>query len=146
MDKNFDKTMPIAFPQSVISILSRLEAGGHTACAVGGCVRDSLLGRVPDDWDVASSALPEEVMRLFGENAIPTGLKHGTVTVKTPCGSVEVTTFRADGAYTDHRRPDSVSFVGDIREDLARRDFTMNAVAVTLDGDVIDPFGGRRDI
>ena len=146
MNENFDKTPPVRFPPGIIFILSRLLAHGRAAYAVGGCVRDSLLGKAPDDWDVTTSALPDEVMRLFGESAVPTGLRHGTVTVKAPGGSAEVTTFRADGAYTDHRRPDSVRFVPDVREDLARRDFTMNAIAAPLEGGLIDPFDGQGDI
>ena len=136
----------IVFPDGIKYVLSRLEAAGYSAFAVGGCIRDSLLGRRPGDWDAASSALPEQVMELFGDDALPTGLRHGTVTVKTNDGPVEVTTFRADGAYADHRRPDSVRFVGDIREDLSRRDFTINAMAVSLSGTLIDPFGGRDDL
>lgn len=136
----------IVFPENIRSLLETLEAAGFSAYAVGGCIRDSVLGLAPNDWDVASSALPEETMALFGENALPTGLKHGTVTVKTPGGSVEVTTFRSDGSYTDHRRPDSVKFVRTIEEDLSRRDFTMNAMASPLSGEIVDPFGGRADI
>lgn len=136
----------IVFPAGVKYVLSRLENAGFAAYAVGGCIRDSLLGRAPGDWDAASSALPEQVMELFGEAALPTGARHGTVTVKAPGGSVEVTTFRADGAYADHRRPDSVRFVADIREDLSRRDFTINAMAAPLSGGIVDPFGGRDDL
>ncbi|MCM1148927.1 MAG: tRNA nucleotidyltransferase, partial [Butyricicoccus sp.] len=136
----------IVFPEGIKYVLSRLENAGFSAFAVGGCIRDSLLGRTPGDWDAASSARPEQVMELFGESALPTGLRHGTVTVKTPGGSVEVTTFRADGAYADHRRPDSVRFVGDIREDLSRRDFTVNAMAAPLSGEIVDPFDGRGDL
>ena len=146
MNENFDKTPQIRFPPGIIFILSELRTHGHAAYAVGGCVRDSLLGKIPDDWDVTTSALPDEVMHLFGESAVPTGLKHGTVTVKAGGGSAEVTTFRSDGVYTDHRRPDSVRFVPDVREDLARRDFTMNAIAAPLKGGLVDPFGGQGDI
>lgn len=136
----------IVFPDGIKYVLSRLEAAGHSAFAVGGCIRDSFLGLVPGDWDAASSALPEQVLEIFDDCALPTGLRHGTVTVKTPDGPVEVTTFRADGSYADHRRPDSVRFVTDIREDLSRRDFTVNAMAVSLSGSLIDPFGGRDDL
>lgn len=136
----------IVFPEGIKYVLSLLESAGFAAYAVGGCIRDSLLGREPGDWDAASSARPEQVMELFGESALPTGLRHGTVTVKAPGGSVEVTTFRADGAYADHRRPDSVRFVGDIREDLSRRDFTINAMAAPLSGKIVDPFDGRGDL
>ena len=138
--------MEIVFPDGIKYVLSRLENAGYSAFAVGGCIRDSLLARRPGDWDAASSALPGEVMELFGPDALPTGLRHGTVTIKTPDGPIEVTTFRADGVYADHRRPDSVRFVGDIREDLSRRDFTINAMAVSLSGTLIDPFGGRDDL
>lgn len=136
----------IVFPEGIKYVLSRLEGAGFASYAVGGCIRDSLLGRTPGDWDAASSAWPEQVMELFGESALPTGLRHGTVTVKSPGGSVEVTTFRADGVYADHRRPDSVRFVGDIREDLSRRDFTINAMAAPLSGEIVDPFDGRGDL
>lgn len=136
----------IAFPENIKLVLSSLESAGFEAYAVGGCIRDSILGIAPQDWDVTTSARPEETMRVFGENAVPTGLKHGTITVKTPPDAVEVTTFRKDGSYSDHRRPDSVTFVGSLREDLARRDFTMNAIASPLSGELIDPFGGRKDI
>ncbi len=136
----------IVFSKGIKYVLSRLEAAGHAAFAVGGCIRDSLLGRMPGDWDAASSALPEQIMELFGAAAVPTGLRHGTVTVKTPDGPIEVTTFRTDGPYTDHRRPESVRFVGNIRDDLSRRDFTVNAMAMPLSGGLVDPFGGREDL
>ncbi len=135
----------ILIPKNVEYILSRLEEAGHRAYIVGGCVRDSLMGRIPEDWDVTCSALPEETMAVFGELALPTGLKHGTVTVKHG-GNVEVTTFRADGQYSDHRRPDSVRFVNRLEDDLARRDFTMNAIAMDRQGRLADPFGGQVDI
>lgn len=133
-------------PENIKNIILRLEEHGHRAYAVGGCVRDSLLGRQPEDWDVCSSALPEEVMAIFGADAVPTGLKHGTVTVKCGGERAEVTTFRIDGMYSDHRRPDSVRFSRSVADDLARRDFTMNAMALGIDGELVDPFGGRRDI
>ena len=91
---------------------------------VGGCVRDSLLGRTPQDWDVTTAAVPERVLAIFGDRAVPTGLAHGTVTVRTAGGVVEVTTLRRDGTYRDHRRPQSVSFTDSLEEDLRRRDFT----------------------
>ncbi len=131
---------------SAREILSALEASGHEAWCVGGCVRDALLGRMPEDWDVATSALPEETMAVFGPLAEPTGLKHGTVTVRTEGGPVEVTTFRVDGDYHDHRRPDLVAFTASLEEDLARRDFTVNAMALDLRGELRDPFGGRADL
>lgn len=136
----------IVFPEHIKYVLSSLESAGYAAYAVGGCIRDSLLCRVPEDWDVTTSALPEETMAVFGATALPTGLKHGTVTVKTPAGGVEVTTFRSDGAYTDHRRPDSVRFVSRIEDDLSRRDFTINAMAASLSGEFIDPFHGSDDL
>ncbi len=133
-------------PKTVRNVLETLEAAGHEAWCVGGCVRDSLLGRVPGDWDVTTNALPGEVLAVFGGRALPTGLKHGTVTVKSEGESVEVTTYRVDGVYLDHRRPESVSFTRSIDEDLARRDFTVNAMAVNLRGELRDPFGGREDL
>ena len=125
-------------PQDVTALLHRLEEHGHEAWCVGGCVRDLLLGRLPGDWDVTTSALPEETMALFGENAIPTGLQHGTVTVRTGVRHVEVTTYRTDGIYTDHRHPESVEFTRSLTEDLARRDFTVNAIAMAADGRMQD--------
>jgi len=133
-------------PKNVRAVLEALEAAGYEAWCVGGCVRDALLGRTPGDWDVTTGARPEETMSVFGLLAEPTGLKHGTVTVKTPEGPIEVTTFRVDGAYHDHRRPDSVTFTASLEEDLARRDFTINAMAVNLRGELRDPFGGRADL
>ena len=134
-------------PEHVKTILSRLEAAGHEAYCVGGAVRDRLLGRAPGDWDVTTSALPEEVSALFAPHALPTGLRHGTVTVK-PEGvpGVEVTTYRREGAYSDCRRPDSVEFTASLEEDLARRDFTVNAMALDLRGALADPFGGGEDL
>ena len=133
-------------PENVQAVLKTLEAAGHEAWCVGGCVRDALLGQSPGDWDVTTSALPEETLAAFGPRALPTGLKHGTVTVKTENGPVEVTTFRIDGAYRDHRRPESVAFTRSLDEDLARRDFTVNAMARNLRGELRDPFGGREDL
>ena len=136
----------MTIPAFVQEILARLEAAGHAAHCVGGCVRDALLGRRPNDWDVTTSALPEEVLALFGGRCIPTGLRHGTVTVKTDGGGVEVTTHRKDGAYLDNRRPESVDFSASLEEDLARRDFTVNAMALDLRGALADPFGGGEDL
>lgn len=132
-------------PRYVRRVLNSLSSRGHIACLVGGCVRDMLLGVYPNDWDISTSALPEEVMELFPDT-IPTGIKHGTVTVKQGSRRVEVTTFRRDGGYTDHRHPDEVSFVGDLTSDLSRRDFTINAMAVNPDGLITDLFGGIRDL
>lgn len=137
----------LRIPAAVEEILERLEAAGFEAWCVGGAVRDALLGREAGDWDVASSAPPERVLALFAPRALPTGLQHGTVTVKTgPGAGVEVTTFRRDGIYLDGRRPEHVDFTSSIREDLSRRDFTVNAIAVNRRGEVLDPFGGRADL
>lgn len=132
-------------PKYVLNILCALDSAGHRAMLAGGCVRDSLLGRRPSDWDIASSASPEEVLALF-PRCVPTGIKHGTVTVLSGGGSVEVTAFRAEGGYSDHRRPDSVSFGCPLEADLARRDLTVNAMAMDAAGEITDPFGGRDDL
>ena len=132
-------------PKHVKHIMITLQARGYRAFLVGGCVRDMILGAQPQDWDICTSALPEQVMEVF-PGSRPTGLRHGTVTVTENAKSVEVTTFRSEGRYADHRHPDSVSFVGDLTTDLSRRDFTMNAIAVSIDELVADPFGGVEDI
>jgi tRNA nucleotidyltransferase (CCA-adding enzyme) len=138
-----------AVPRNVREVCDRLVRAGHEAVAVGGAVRDALLGRAPGDWDVATSAHPDEVLALF-PRTIPTGLQHGTVTVVTGRGAeshVEVTTFRGEGAYTDARRPDHVTFGVPLVEDLARRDLRVNAMAYDpASRRLIDPFEGRRDI
>ena len=129
------------------ALLARLHGAGYAAYAVGGCVRDSLLGRTPQDWDLCTSARPEQVLALFGEGqCIPTGLQHGTVTIKYGGQLYETTTFRTEGAYTDGRHPDEVHFVPDVRQDLARRDFTINAMAYNDAERLIDPFGGQQDL
>ena len=129
------------------ALLARLHGAGYAAYAVGGCVRDSLLGRTPQDWDLCTSARPEQVLALFGERqCIPTGLQHGTVTIKYGGQLYETTTFRTEGAYTDGRHPDEVHFVLDVRQDLARRDFTINAMAYNDAEGLIDPFGGQQDL
>ena len=129
------------------ALLARLHGAGYAAYAVGGCVRDSLLGRTPQDWDLCTSARPEQVLALFGEGqCIPTGLQHGTVTIKYGGQLYETTTFRTEGAYTDGRHPDEVHFVPDVRQDLARRDFTINAMAYNGAEGLIDPFGGQQDL
>ena len=133
-------------PEYVQNVLSALEQAGYEAWCVGGCVRDTLLGRSPGDWDVTTSALPEETMTVFAGHAIPTGLQHGTVTVRQDHRSIEVTTYRVDGTYLDHRRPDSVTFTRSLEEDLQRRDFTVNAMAMGLRGELRDPFGGQADL
>ncbi|HZG85275.1 CCA tRNA nucleotidyltransferase [Paenibacillus sp.] len=128
-----------------MEIVRRLAEAGHAAYFVGGCVRDALLGRAVKDIDIATSAKPEAVLELF-PNAIPTGLKHGTVTIPLRDWQYEVTTFRAESEYSDGRRPDEVVFIDDVEGDLERRDFTVNAMAVGADGRLVDPFGGRRDL
>ena len=135
-----------AIPAGVRSLLERLQSAGHEAWLVGGGVRDLLLGKQPKDWDVATQALPQEVMKLF-RKVVPTGIAHGTVTVLVPEGQVEVTTFRVESAYVDGRRPGTVEFRRDLVEDLARRDFTINALAFDpLGGKFRDPFGGQDDL
>lgn len=139
----------ISFPldPGAAALLTRLHAAGYAAYAVGGCVRDSLLGQTPHDWDLCTSATPEQVLELFGEaHCIPTGLQHGTVTVKHGGELYEITTFRTEGAYSDGRHPDQVAFVPDVKEDLARRDFTINAMAYNAEEGLIDPFGGQNDL
>lgn len=134
-------------PQGPDEILNRLTAAGFQAYAVGGCVRDSLLGVPPGDWDICTSALPEETEACFSDlRVVETGLKHGTVTVVLAGIPYEITTFRSDGTYLDHRRPQQVAFVRTLREDLLRRDFTINAMAAGLDGVIQDPFGGQQDL
>lgn len=132
-------------PTDVQACLETLRHAGFEAYPVGGCVRDLLLGRTPGDWDVTTSAPPETVTALF-EKTIPTGLKHGTVTVLLGSQHLEVTTFRADLGYSDGRHPDAVAFGQSLAEDLARRDFTINAMALGEDAAVIDPFGGQADL
>jgi tRNA nucleotidyltransferase (CCA-adding enzyme) len=128
-------------------ILDTLHRNGFQAYVVGGCVRDALIGLTPHDWDICTDAVPDQVRRLFGENhCIPTGIQHGTVTVHAGSGFLEVTTFRTEGSYSDGRHPDSVSFIRDVREDLARRDFTVNAMAYSPEEGLIDPFGGVEDL
>ncbi|MGB5811983.1 MAG: HD domain-containing protein [Polyangiales bacterium] len=130
----------------VLEICQELRDAGERAWIVGGCVRDSLLGRQVNDWDVATSALPGKVQKTF-RRVIPTGVEHGTVTVLWKGGAYEVTTLRGEGDYSDGRRPDNVVFVGDIDHDLARRDFTVNAIAYDpVDGRVVDPFQGLADM
>lgn len=123
----------------------RLAGAGHRVAVVGGAVRDVLRGRLPTDVDLATSATPEEVMTLFPE-ARPSGLVFGTVTVLAPKGPIHVTTFRSEAAYGDGRHPDAVVFTDDLEGDLARRDFTVNAMALLTDGSLVDPFGGQEDL
>ena len=139
--------MTIRMDEGAAELLDTLHRAGYAAYVVGGCVRDSLLGLTPHDWDLCTSALPQQGMELFGEEkCIPTGLQHGTVTVKQGGGLYEITTFRTEGAYTDGRHPDEVHFVPDVREDLARRDFTINAMAYNEKEGLVDPFGGQTDL
>ncbi|MGM9619754.1 MAG: CCA tRNA nucleotidyltransferase [Oscillospiraceae bacterium] len=133
-------------PKEVRLVLQALQNAGHEAYLVGGCVRDMLLGKAPLDWDAATDAAPEEVMALFGGSARPTGLRHGTVTVLSGALAVEVTTYREDGVYADHRHPDQVRFTSSLSADLRRRDFTVNAMAMDLQGRLVDEHGGQADL
>jgi tRNA nucleotidyltransferase (CCA-adding enzyme) len=133
-------------PESVLWVLARLKERGFEAYLVGGCVRDMVRGAPPKDFDVATSARPEDVQRSFSRT-IPTGIEHGTVTVLSRGTHVEVTTYRSEGEYTDSRRPSTVAFHTDIKEDLSRRDFTINAMAYDpVSGELVDPFGGQADL
>ena len=134
-------------PQTIVTILDTLENHGFAAYVVGGCVRDSLLGLTPADLDLCTSALPEQMEQVFaGQRLVLAGEKHGTVGVCTDTGVVEITTFRTEGDYRDSRHPDWVRFVGDVEQDLARRDFTVNAMAYSPTRGFADPFGGRQDL
>lgn len=137
----------IKIPQHALKALETLEAAGFEAWCVGGCVRDSLLGRTPFDWDITTAALPTEILRCFKERrTIETGIKHGTVTVIIDDSPLEITTFRSDGDYTDHRHPGSVEFSRRLSDDLSRRDFTVNALAYHHKRGLIDEFGGIDDL
>ena len=134
-------------PDYAVKAVLALEQNGFEAFFAGGCVRDSLIGREPEDWDIATSAEPEKVMAVFnGQKVIPTGIKHGTVSIVTNGQSIEITTYRVDGKYSDNRRPDSVTFTGNLRADLARRDFTINALAYHPEKGIVDYFNGTGDI
>lgn len=136
-----------SIPSPVAEALERLESAGYAAYLAGGCVRDLLRGVPPHDYDLTTDALPEETMKVFsGFPVIPTGLKHGTVTVLLDSHPLEITTFRTDGTYSDGRRPDSVRFTRTIEEDLRRRDFTVNAMAWSPRRGLADPYGGREDL
>ncbi len=137
--------MKLPIPTKVTEILTNLTANGYEAYAVGGCVRDTILGRIPDDWDITTAAPPAQVKKLF-RRTVDTGLAHGTVTVLLGTDSYEVTTFRTDGAYADHRHPDEVHYASGLQEDLRRRDFTINAMAYHPDRGLVDPYGGREDL
>lgn len=134
-------------PEKVNYILSRLRAAGYEAYAVGGCVRDALLGIEPHDWDICTAAAPDETHAVFsGHSVRDTGLQHGTVTLVLDGEPFEITTFRVEGSYSDSRHPDSVRFTASIAEDLARRDFTINAMAYNGERGLVDPFGGQADL
>lgn len=134
-------------PKYVYEVLKKLQDSGYEAYCVGGCVRDYLLGQCPDDYDVTTSALPEQIMKVFGGYKLLTvGLKHGTVTVIIDKKPVEITTYRVDGDYKDHRHPSEVRFTPCLEEDLARRDLTINAMAYCPETGIIDPFGGQNDL
>lgn len=139
-------------PKGAEFIIRSLENAGFEAYIVGGCVRDGILGRDPEDWDITTIAKPDEIKRIFS-HTVDTGIEHGTVTVLVPpeevergIRSFEVTTYRIDGEYTDHRHPNAVSFTGSLEEDLARRDFTINAMAYHMERGIIDPFHGQEDL
>ena len=139
-------------PKGAEFIIRSLENAGFEAYIVGGCVRDGILGRDPEDWDITTIAKPDEIKRIFS-HTVDTGIEHGTVTVLVPPDEVErgirsfeVTTYRIDGEYTDHRHPNAVSFTGSLEEDLARRDFTINAMAYHMERGIIDPFHGQEDL
>ena len=137
--------MKIQLPEKVKVVIQTLEAAGYEAYAVGGCVRDSVLGRIPADWDITTSALPEQVKELF-HRTIDTGIEHGTVTVMMDKEGFEVTTYRIDGEYRDHRHPEQVNFTGELKEDLRRRDFTITAMAYNDRCGMVDAFGGIEDL
>ena len=139
--------LTIRLPADVAALLAMLRDAGFPAYTVGGCVRDALLGITPHDWDICTSALPDQMQQVFKDlHTVETGLKHGTLSVVVNHVPYEITTFRVDGEYTDHRHPDSVSFVDNIAEDLSRRDFTVNAMAWSPDSGLVDLFGGREDL
>ena len=137
--------MQIRLPEKVHNIINTLEEAGYEAYAVGGCVRDSVLGRTPDDWDITTSAKPDEMKRLF-PRTVDTGIKHGTVTVLLGGEGFEVTTYRIDGTYEDGRHPSEVTFTASLKEDLRRRDFTINAMAYNERDGLVDLYGGLADI
>lgn len=139
--------MSISLPSYVACALKKLNSCGYEAYVVGGCVRDTLMGRDPNDWDITTNALPEQIVAAFADfRVIPTGIKHGTVTVLVDEQPLEITTYRIDGEYSDHRHPDSVSFTRNLSDDLRRRDFTINALAYHPETGIIDLFSGLADI
>ena len=135
----------IILPEKVKFIIDTITEAGYEAYAVGGCIRDSILGRVPDDWDITTSAKPQQVKELF-RRTIDTGIEHGTVTVMLDKDGFEVTTYRIDGEYEDSRHPKEVIFTANLIEDLKRRDFTINAMAYNEQAGLVDVFGGTEDI
>jgi tRNA nucleotidyltransferase (CCA-adding enzyme) len=137
--------MQIRIPGEVQFIINTLYKSGFEAFAVGGCIRDILIGRLPNDWDITTNALPEQIISLFS-HTIPTGIKHGTVTVIYNNNPYEVTTYRIDGEYTDNRHPDKVLFTSSLEEDLSRRDFTINSMAYNEYSGIVDPFNGFADL
>lgn len=145
MERESDTLLKISLPKEVKHIIDILTQNGYEAYAVGGCVRDSILGRVPGDWDITTSALPQQVKALF-RRTIDTGIQHGTVTIMLGKNGYEVTTYRIDGKYEDSRHPESVEFTPNLEEDLERRDFTINAMAYNDENGVVDIFGGIDDI
>ena len=137
----------IHIPSYAAEVIHELEHMGFSAYVVGGCVRDSLLGQKPTDWDVCTDATPDEMLQVFRQwRLFKTGLKHGTITVRSHGRNVEVTTFRTDGGYSDNRHPDAVRFVPHVQDDLARRDFTINAMAYNDRDGLVDVFGGQQDL
>lgn len=148
--KNLNNKFNIKIPDYISKIINRLEEKGYEAYIVGGCVRDTIRGIKPHDWDICTSAMPDEIISAMGDEdrVIPTGIKHGTVTIEpNRCGnSAEVTTYRTDGEYKDNRRPDKVEFVKTLTEDLKRRDFTVNAMAYNSKIGLVDLFGGQNDL
>ena len=138
-------SMKIKLPATVKLILDGLHANGHEAYIVGGCVRDSILGRDPVDWDITTSALPSQIKKIF-HRTVDTGIQHGTVTVLVGSRACEVTTYRIDGTYSDSRHPDEVTFTSNLSEDLLRRDFTINAMAYNEKEGLIDLYGGMKDL
>ena len=137
--------MLIQLPDKVKKIIDTLQTNGYEAYAVGGCVRDSILGRIPDDWDITTSATPFETKELFSRT-FDTGIEHGTITVLIDKDAFEVTTYRVDGKYEDSRHPSEVTFTRSLREDLLRRDFTINAMAYNDKEGLVDIFGGIDDL
>ena len=137
--------MEMYIPENAAIIIERLMAHGFEAYAVGGCVRDSILGREPEDWDITTSARPEQVKQIFSRT-VDTGIEHGTVTVLVNKEPFEVTTYRVDGAYEDHRHPKEVAFTASLEEDLKRRDFTINAMAYNPKTGIVDIFHGMEDL